>query len=214
MGSKVNPKVIRIGQTQSWASKWFARKNYADFVKEDITIRKFIADKLKNSGIEKVEIERSANDLVIIITCARPGIIIGRGGAGIENLRKDISKKFLGGKKNIKINIQEVENPNLSSTVVLESLIADIEKRIPFRRVMKQGIDRVMKAGAKGVRIIMAGRLNGVEIARTETLTEGKVPLHTFRADIDYARGAAQTTHGVIGIKVWIYKGEVFEKKR
>ncbi|MBU1131231.1 30S ribosomal protein S3 [Patescibacteria group bacterium] len=211
MGSKVNPKIIRIGQTQSWTSRWFAKKNYADFVKEDITIRKFITNKLKNSGIEKIEIERSANDIVIIITCAKPGIIIGRGGAGIDELRKKIVEKVLGNKQGIKINILEVENPNLSAAVILESLIMDIEKRIPFRRVMKQGIDRVMKAGAKGVKIIMAGRLNGVEIARTETLTEGKVPLHTFRANIDYARSAAKTTYGAIGVKVWIYKGEVFK---
>jgi len=213
MGHKVNPKIIRIGLTQDWLSKWFVRKNYADTVRQDVVIRKYIKVKLKGCGIEKIEIERSTNELVLNITCAKPGIIIGRGGAGIEDLKQEIIKKFINDKKGIKINIQDVGNPNLSAPVVLESLILDIEKRMPFRRVMKQSIDRVMKAGALGIKIVMSGRLNGVEIARTETLAQGKIPLHTFRADIDYSRGVARTTYGAIGIKVWIYKGEVFGDK-
>jgi len=212
MGHKVNAKLIRIGQSQNWSSKWFAKRGYADLVRQDILIKRYISGKLKGAGIDKIEIERSTNELVINITCAKPGLIIGRGGAGIEDLRKEIKERFLKQKQNIKVNIKEVENPSLSAAVVLESFIADIEKRMPFRRVMKQGIDRVMKAGAKGVKIIMGGRLNGAEIARTETLSQGKVPLHTFRADIDYTRGAAHTTYGAIGIKIWIYKGEVFNK--
>lgn len=212
MGHKVNPKAIRIGLNITWSSKWFAKKNYATLVKQDILVRKYIKNKFKGTGIEKIEIERTSAELVINITCAKPGIIIGRGGSGIEDLRKEIKEKFLISKQNIKVNIKEVENPNLSAPVVLESLIADIEKRMPFRRVMKQGIDRVIKAGAKGVKIIVGGRLNGAEIARTETLSQGKIPLHTFRADIDYSRGAAHTTYGAIGIKVWIYKGEIFKQ--
>lgn len=213
MGHKVNPRAFRIGQSFGWSSKWFAGKNFADQVKADVSIRKYIKTKLKGSGIDRIEIERSSNDLVLNITCARPGLVIGRAGAGIESLKKEIQDKFFNGKQSVKINIKEVDNPNLAAEVVLESFIADIEKRMPFRRVMKQGIDRVMKAGAKGVKIIMSGRLNGAEIARTETLTQGKVPLHTFRADIDYARAAAHTTYGAIGVKVWIYKGEYFIKK-
>jgi len=161
-----------------------------------------------------VSIERTPTEITIIIEAARPGIIIGRGGAGIEEIKKDVLKNFLKSvKQNVKINIKEVDNPNLSAANIVYHISQDIEKRLPFRRVMKQNIDKVMKAGALGVKIILAGRLNGAEIARTENLSEGKVPLHTLRANIDYSRGAAQTTYGVIGIKVWIYKGEVFEKE-
>ncbi|PIT90805.1 MAG: 30S ribosomal protein S3 [Candidatus Komeilibacteria bacterium CG10_big_fil_rev_8_21_14_0_10_41_13] len=212
MGHKVNPKSFRLGQTITWSSRWFAKKDYADILREDVLIRKLIVKKLREAVIEKVEIERSAADLTVIITAGRPGVIIGRGGSGIEEIKQAIIKSiFKNQNKNIKINIQEVEDPNLSAGAILHFLIADIEKRMPFRRVMKQAIDRVMKTGAKGVKIIMSGRLNGVDISRTETLSEGKVPLHTLRANIDYSRGVARTTYGAIGIKVWIYKGEVFE---
>ncbi len=214
MGQKVNPKAFRLGQTQTWASKWFAKKDYAEFLKEDILVRKFLKKKLKDAGIDKISIERSPTEITIIIEAARPGIIIGRGGSGIEEIKKDILGKFLKSvKQNVKINIQEVDNPNLSAANIVYHISQDIEKRMPFRRVMKQSIDKVMKAGAEGVKVILAGRLNGVEIARTETLFQGKIPLHTLRANIDYSRGVANTTYGTIGIKVWIYKGDVFEKE-
>ena len=214
MGHKVNPKVFRLGQTQTWSSRWFARKNYADLLKEDILIRRFVMKKLKEAVIDKVEIERTPADMTITITAARPGVIIGRGGSGLEEIKKAIISNFLkNSKKGVRINIQEVGNPNLSAAAMVYYMAADIEKRIPFRRVMKQAIDRVMKAGALGVKVMIGGRLNGAEIARTEKLAQGKVPLHTLRADIDYSRGIAQTTYGTIGIKVWIYKGEVFNKE-
>jgi len=212
MGHKVNPKSFRIGQNESWRSKWFATKDYADLLKQDYLIRKFIKNKLKSCGLDRIEIERSTKKIDINITTAKPGLIIGRGGSGIEDLKKEIVSKFLNKEDILNINIYEVDNPGLSSEVVLQSMIEDIEKRIPFRRVMKQNIDKVMRAGAQGVKISMSGRLNGVEIAREEKLQQGKMPLHTLRANIDYARAAAFTTYGAIGIKVWIYKGEVFNK--
>lgn len=214
MGQKVNPKIFRIGQSESWRSKWFASKQYADFLKQDYLIRKFIKEKLKNCGIDKIEIERSTKKIDINVYTAKPGLIIGRGGSGIEDLKKEINSKFLNKEDFLNINIYEVDNPSLSAEIVLQSMIADIEKRIPFRRVMKQNIDKVMRAGALGVKISMSGRLNGVEIAREENLHQGKMPLHTLRADIDYARGVAFTTYGVIGIKIWIYKGEIFNKDK
>ena len=212
MGHKVNPKAFRLGQSVQWSSKWFVRKNYAETLRQDIGIRKFVKNKLKESGIDLVEIERTPAEIILNITAAKPGMIIGRGGEGIELLRKEIISKFMKTKQMVKINIQEVDNPNTSAEVMLYYMITDVEKRIPFRRIMKQSIERVMKAGALGVKITMSGRLNGVEIARTETLAQGKIPLHTLRANIEYARGAAFTTYGAIGVKVWIYKKEVFNK--
>ncbi len=214
MGHKVNPKALRLGYQQTWPSHWFAKKDYSGLLREDLLIRKFLKSKLKEAVIDLIEIERTPAQIVITITAARPGIIIGRGGQGIEEVKKEISRKFLSKtKQNVKLNIQELPDPNLSAAAILFFLIQDIEKRMPFRRVMKQSLERVMKAGALGVKVRMSGRLNGVEIARTETLGQGKVPLHTLRANIDYSRGAAQTTYGIIGVKVWIYKGEIFDKK-
>jgi small subunit ribosomal protein S3 len=213
MGQKVNPRIFRIGQSESWRSKWFATKDYAELLQQDYLIRKFIKNKLKSCSIDKIEIERSTKKIDINIHTAKPGLIIGRGGSGIEDLKKEINDKFLRKEDFLNINIHEVDNPNLSSEIVLQSMVVDIEKRIPFRRVMKQNIDRVMRAGALGVKISMSGRLNGVEIAREENLHQGRMPLHTIRANIDYARAAAFTTYGAVGIKVWIYKGEVFNKK-
>lgn len=213
MGHKVNPKIFRMGQSESWSSKWFATKDYADFLKQDCLIRKFIKNKLKNCSVDKIEIERSTKKIDINIHTAKPGLIIGRGGSGIEDLKKEINSKFLQKEDFLNINIHEVDNPNLSAEIVLQGMIVDIEKRIPFRRVMKQNIDKVMRANGQGVKITMSGRLNGVEIARVENLHQGKMPLHTIRANINYSRGAAFTTYGAIGIKVWIYKGEVFNKE-
>jgi len=213
VGRKVNPKVIRLGINKTWQSKWFSSgKKYVSNLSEDINLRKSLMKDLVASGIDRVEIERSANKIAINIFSARPGVIIGKGGAGAEELKVKIHKKFLKKFKlgEINLNINEVERPNLSANIVVQQIIADLERRIPFRRSMKQSISRVERAGALGVKIIVKGRLNGAEIARAEMLTTGKVPLHTLRSDVDYARSAANTTYGAIGVKVWIYKGDVF----
>jgi len=212
MGQKVHPKIFRIGELYSWNSKWFSRRDYAKFLQQDILIKKFLRQELKDAAVAKIEIERSPATISVIVHSAKPGIIIGRGGQGVEELKKKIKKKFLDPKSSININIKEITNPNLSAELIVQSIAADLEKRMPYRRVMKQSISRVEKANAQGVKVIVAGRLNGAEIARTETLTSGKLPLHTLRADIDYSRGVARTTYGAIGVKVWIYKGEIFKK--
>jgi len=212
MGHKVNPKIFRLGVLNTWNSKWFSQKDYIKFLQQDIFIKDFLAKELKEAAVAKVEIERSAMNLTIVIHSAKPGVIIGRGGQGIEELKKKIQADMPDKKVTLNINIQEVSNPNLSAELVLQSMVLDIEKRVPFRRVMKQSISKVDRSNAKGVKVTVSGRLNGAEIARTETLNSGSLPLHTLRADIDYAHGFAQTTYGVIGIKVWIYKGEKFKK--
>jgi len=213
MGQKVNPISLRLGITQTWPSKWFARRaDFATFLEQDIKIRKYIALKVRDAGIDTIEVSRDDKDVTIDIIAGKPGIIIGRGGSGIEDLKTAIRKNVFKNTVNVKINVKEVANSDLSAAVVMQAVIADIEKRMPFRRVMKQSISKVMRANAKGVKISIGGRLNGAEIARTEVLSEGKIPLHTLRADIDYSRGHASTTFGKIGVKVWIYKGEVFNK--
>ncbi|MBA3047821.1 30S ribosomal protein S3 [Patescibacteria group bacterium] len=219
MGQKVNPKIFRMGITRSWHSKWFSSgKKYIEKFSQDIKIRKFFIKELREAGVDRVEIERSANKINISIFTAKPGLIIGRGGMGVEDLKKKIHKKFLSRPSGIRLseinlNITEFDRPNLSAQILVQSIALDLEKRMPFRRIMKQAVSRVTRAGALGVKVIVKGRLNGAEIARSEMLTSGKVPLHTLRADIDYARGAARTIYGAIGIKVWIYKGEVFKKE-
>ena len=213
MGQKVNPKIFRIKGVTKWSSKWYNKKKYAKLVEEDVTIRKFLRQQLKDAGTDRIEIERSADSITIIIHAAKPGLIIGRGGQGAEELKKKIIGKFLEKKVNLNINILEVERPLLSAQIVLQQIINDIEKRIPYRRVMKQAISRVEKAGALGVKVKLGGRLDGVEIARKETLVSGRMPLHTIRSDINYARGTARTTYGAVGVKVWIYRGEVFVKE-
>lgn len=213
MGQKVNPKIFRTGESQiyTWNSKWFAKKDYVARLRQDIGIRDFVKKILKDAAVAKIEIERTANAVTIIIHSAKPGLIIGHAGTGIEDLRKKIKDKFLDKKSALNVNVQEVASPSLASEVVLQGIIADIEKRVPFRRVMKQTISRVERAGAKGVKVVVSGRLDGAEIAREETLAWGKIPLHTLRADIDYASGPAFTIYGAIGVKVWIYKGEIFK---
>ena len=215
MGKKVNPKIMRIGITKTWQSRWFSTgKKYVKNLEQDVNVRRYLIKKLRESGVDRVEIERSANNITISVHTAKPGLIIGRGGTGVEDLKKTLHSKYLKNYRpgDIKLNILEFDRPNLSAQIVVQAMIIDIEKRMPFRRVMKQAINRIERAGAMGVKIIVAGRLNGVEIARSEMLSSGKVPLQTLRADIDYARGAANTTYGAIGVKVWIYKGEVFDK--
>jgi len=213
MGKKINPKIFRLGMSESWRSRWFSDKDYATFLMQDIKLRRYITKTLREAGIDRVDIERNRGEITINVTAAKPGLIIGRQGSGIDDLRKTISRKFMGFGTKVAINITEVSVPNMSAAVIVESMREDIEKRIPFRRVMKQNIEKVMKAGAKGVKIIVAGRLNGAEIARREKLVKGSVPLQTLRANIDYSRGVANTIYGTIGIKVWIYKGQYFDKK-
>jgi len=219
MGKKINPKIFRIGVTKTWPSRWFgAGKVYTKNIEQDIKIRRFLMKELREAGVDNVEIKRSSNKIDIDVYTAKPGIIIGRGGSGAEDLKKKIHKNFLSKPSgtrlgDINLNIFEVDRPNLSSQILVQSMAIDIEKRVPYRRVMKQAINRVERAGALGVRIIISGRLNGSEIARSEMLSSGKVPLHTLRADIDYARGVANTTYGAIGMKVWIYKGDKFNKE-
>lgn len=214
MAQKINPIIHRIPTTQSWRSKWFADgAQYKNLLQQDILIRKYLQKNLPDAGIDRIEIERSHDQMTVHIHTSKPGVVIGRGGAGVETLKKDIAKKFLKGEKiNVQINIQEVSKPQLSAGVVAQNIGQDLVKRIPYRRTMKRALDQIMNAGAIGAKIELKGRLDGIEIARKERLQAGNVPLQTFRADIDYYRTAAFTTYGAIGIKIWIYKGEVFEK--
>jgi small subunit ribosomal protein S3 len=217
MGKKVNPKILRLGVTKTWPSLWFETgEKYINNVRQDVGVRKYLIKEFQEAGVDKVEIVRSINKMEINITTAKPGLIIGRGGNGVEELKKKLHVKFL---KNfrmgeINLNIKECNRPNLSAQITVQSMILEIEKRMPFRKVMKQALGKIERAGALGAKIVISGRLNGAEIARTEKLVWGKVPLQTLRADIDYARGAAHTTYGAIGIKVWVYKGEVFAKEQ
>lgn len=207
MGQKVNPIGLRIGIIKDWEGKWFAeKKNYAGLLHEDIKIRRYIKKKLYAAGISRIQIERAANRVKVSIHTAKPGIVIGRGGAEVENLRKQLESLA---RKQVNVNIVEIKVPELDAQLVAENVAAQLEKRIAFRRAMKQVVSRSMKMGAKGIKIACGGRLAGAEIARSEWYSEGKVPLHTLRADIDYGVAEANTTYGKIGIKVWIYKGEV-----
>ncbi len=218
MGKKINPKIIRMGIVRTWPSIWFSSGNkYIKNVKQDVLIRKYIIKNFREAGIDKVEITRNSDQINIDIHTARPGVLIGRGGNGVEELKRTLHKKFLSNPmetrlNQININIKELENPNLSAQVNVQSISMEIEKRVPFRKVMKQAISRIERGGALGVKVVVSGRLNGAEIARSEKLISGKLPLSTLRANIDYARGVAATTYGSIGVKVWIYKGEVFDK--
>lgn len=207
MGQKVNPHGIRVGIIKDWDSKWFAnRKDFGDSLVEDYKIRKFLKKKLFNSGIAKIEIEKKQEKTLITLHAAKPGIIIGKGGAEIEKLKADV-KKLIG--KDVHINIVEIKVPDMNAQLVAENIAAQLEKRISFRRAMKQCMQRTMKMGAKGIKTAVSGRLGGAEIARCEHYHEGTIPLQTLRADIDYGFWEADTTYGKIGVKVWIYKGEV-----
>ncbi len=207
MGQKVNPHGLRIGIIKDWDTKWYAgNKNFSEFLVEDFKIRKFIKKKLYSSGISRIEIERAANKVKVNVNTAKPGLVIGKGGAGIEELRKQLEKLT---QKNILINITEIKVPEMDSQIVAEGIASQLEKRISFRRAMKQAMSRAMKLGAKGIKTSVAGRLGGAEIARTEHYHEGTIPLQTLRADVDYGFAEADTTYGKLGVKVWIYKGEV-----
>lgn len=206
MGQKVHPKGLRIGIIKDWDAKWYAEKDYADLLHEDIKVREFIKKKLYAAGISRVEIERAANRVKITIHTAKPGIVIGRGGTEVEALRKNLEVLT---KKQVNVNIVEVKVPELDAQLVAENVAAQLERRVSFRRAMKQAVSRSMRMGAQGIKIACSGRLGGAEIARTEWYSEGKVPLHTLRADIDYGFAEADTTYGKIGVKAWIYRGEI-----
>ena len=209
MGQKVNPHGLRVGVIKDWDSRWFANKAaFGDTLVEDYNVRNFIKNSLKDAGVPKVEIERFAGKVRIHVYCAKPGIVIGRGGENIEKLRLSV-EKMMG--KSVYINIVEVKQPDLDSTLVAENIAAQLENRVSYRRAMKQAIGRAMKLGAKGIKVRCGGRLAGAEIARSETYHEGTIPLQTIRADIDYGFAEAHTTYGRLGIKVWIYKGEVLK---
>ena len=210
MGQKVNPKVIRIGITHDWDSKWYAKKgNYKKLFHQDLAIEKLISSKLQAEGVSKIEIMRTQGKVIINIHTSKPGLIIGRGGEVIEKLKDALAKEF---NETFAINIKEIKKPMLDAQIVAESVAKQVEKRISYRRAAKMAIDKIIESGAIGAKIYLGGRLNGVEISRGEFFTKGKIPLHTFRADIDYASLPAHTTYGKIGVKVWIYKGEVFKK--
>lgn len=212
MGQKINPIGLRVGIIRDWEAKWYAeRKDYVDTLHEDIMVRKYIQRQLANSGISQIEIERAANRLRVSIHTAKPGVVIGRGGAGIERLRKELDR--LTGKQT-HINIIEIRVAELDAQLVAESIAAQLEKRVAFRRAMKQAMGRTMRAGAKGIKVMVSGRLGGAEMSRTEWYTDGTVPLHTLRADIDYGVTEARTTYGQIGVKVWIYKGEILPQPK
>jgi len=210
VGQKVNPVGLRIGVIRDWESKWFAGKDYADLLHEDIKIRDFLKKRLYDAAVPNVEIERVANRLNITIHTAKPGMVIGKGGAEVENLRQQLSKLT---DKKVHININEIKTPELNAQLVAESIAQQLERRISFRRAMKQAIQRSMRSGAKGIKTLVSGRLGGAEIARSEGYSEGTVPLHTLRADIDYGVAEAHTTYGRLGVKVWIYRGEVLPTK-
>lgn len=211
MGHKVTPNSLRIGITHSWDSKWFAsRKGFAKFLHNDLELKKIIKEKLQNAAVTKIEIERSVKKVTINIYAAKPGLIIGRQGVAIEDLRDFLHKKF---NEHIDINILEVKAPDLNAELLAQMVATQIEKRIAYRRAAKMALQKAMEAGAKGAKIQVSGRLNGVEIARQEYFKDGNIPLHTLRAMIDYSKSRANTTYGVIGIKVWIYTGLFFKNK-
>lgn len=220
MGKKVHPEIFRIGQTKTWKSRWFNKINRSDYkanLKQDIFLRSFLMEKLKKSGIDKIEIERTANLINVIIFAVRPGMLIGRGGDSVEKLKAEIKKFLFKGIKekkniNIRIQIEQLSNPESHAHVVAQNIAEQLEKRLPFRRVLKKMLEKIMQAkGVQGAKIMVGGRLDGAEIARSEWLDKGKMPLQTLRADIDYAQATAFTTYGTVGVKVWIYKGEKFE---
>lgn len=212
MGNKVHPKAFRLSTIYGWESKWFANgKQFVTSLSEDVKIREILRKQLKDAGVDKIEIERTPKHVTVNIYAAKPGFVIGRAGAGIEDLKKKILTTLYRGRRvTLAINVHEIARPSLSAEVVGQQIAKEIETRMPFRRSMKMAIERVMKAGAKGVKLTLSGRLNGAEIARTETIANGSIPLHNLRADIDFARVRATTLQGVIGVKVWIYRGEVF----
>ncbi|MDZ4322989.1 MAG: 30S ribosomal protein S3 [Alphaproteobacteria bacterium] len=208
MGQKVNPIGLRLGINRTWDSRWYARHNYGKLLHQDLKLRDFIRVRLAQAGVSKIVIERPAKKALVTIHTARPGIVIGKKGADIEKLKGELSK-IVG--TDVSLNILEIRKPELDAKLAADSIAQQLERRVTFRRAMKRAMQGAMKLGAKGIRINVSGRLGGTEIARMEWYREGQVPLHTFRADIDYGEGVAKTTYGIIGVKVWIYKGDIME---
>ena len=212
MGQKVNPHGLRVGVIKDWDSKWYADKiNFNEYLIEDHKIREYVKIKVYIAGISKIEIERAANRVKLTIYTAKPGMVIGRGGSGVEELRKELEKMT---KKSVVVNVEEVKTPELDAQLVAENIASQLERRVSFRRAMKQAIQRTMRFGAKGIKTQVSGRLGGADMARTEGYSEGTIPLQTLRADIDYGFAEADTTYGKLGVKVWIYKGEVLPTKK
>jgi small subunit ribosomal protein S3 len=211
MGQKVNPRSLRLQVDRDWQSRWFAAKDYSAYLIGDLKLRRAVEKKLgKRAGLARVDIERSPNLLVVSLHTSKPGVVIGRGGSGSEELKRILSK-IAGGP--VKVVIEEVKKPETNAMLVAENIASQLERRISFRRAMKASVDNAMKGGARGAKVTVAGRLNGAEMARRETTSQGSIPLHTIRADIDYAQALARTTYGVIGVKVWVYKGEKLRQK-
>ena len=208
MGQKVNPIGIRVGINRTWDSRWFDDRNYADKLVQDLELRKYVTEKLKAAGISKVIIERAAKNTRVTVYTARPGVIIGKKGADIESLRKELSKRA---GNDVALNIVEIRKPDVDAQLVAEGVCQQLERRVSFRRAMKRAVQNSLRMGALGIRLNVSGRLGGADIARTEWYREGRVPLHTLRADLDYGFAEALTTYGIIGVKVWLYKGDVME---
>jgi len=211
MGQKVHPYGFRLGVIKPWKSRWFVERDYDKLLLEDIKLKNELKDKLKSAGVSSIEIERPGNKLRIIIRTARPGIIIGRKGSEIDKLKQDLQKRT---NRDVYIDIQEVHKPELDAQLVAESIALQLEKRVGFRRAMRKAVDSALRFGCKGIKVRVGGRLNGAEIARTEWYLQGRLPLHTLRADIDYGFAEARTTYGVIGVKTWVYRGEVFAQPK
>jgi small subunit ribosomal protein S3 len=207
MGQKVNPKGLRLGIIEGWQSKWFASKEFGRYIGEDVKIRKFVRSKLQAAGISRVEIERAAARVKVNIYTAKPGLVIGKKGKDIEDLRKDLKNLV---QRDVNLSIVEARKADMDAQLVAEGIAFQLERRVNFRRAMKEAVGRAQRVGAEGIKVRVSGRLNGAEIARTEQYREGRVPLHTLRAEIDYGTAEAQTTYGVIGVKVWVFKGEKF----
>jgi small subunit ribosomal protein S3 len=220
MGQKVHPYGFRLGYTKPWKSRWFAERDYDKQLHEDVKLKNELKDKLKSAGVSSIEIERPGNKLRVIIRTARPGIIIGRKGAEIDKLKSELQKRLDGkdgkggGKKEVFVDIQEVHKPELDAQLVSESIALQLEKRVGFRRAMRKAVDSALRFGCKGIKVRVSGRLNGNEIARSEWYLQGRLPLHTLRADIDFGFSEARTTYGVIGVKCWVYKGEILQQKK
>ncbi len=208
MGQKVHPVGFRLGYTQDWRSRWFATRDYADLLHEDIELREMIRRRFHHAGVSRVEIERAANKLKVDIHTARPGIVIGRNGAEVDRLKKDIESKT---SREVYVNIQEVHRPELDAQLIAENIALQLQRRVAFRRAMRRAVETAMRFGAEGIKVRCAGRLGGLEISRSEWYLQGKLPLHTLRADIDYGFAESRTTYGQIGVKVWVYRGQILD---
>lgn len=214
MGQKTHPTGFRVGVTKPWESRWYAEKDFAKLLEEDLRVRRFVKQKLFSAGVSKVEIERAASKIRINVHAARPGLAIGKKGAGIEQIRDEIARLLKKGNEEVFLNVTEVRKAEADSQLIAESIANQLERRVAYRRAMKKAIQQALKFGVKGIKIRVGGRLGGAEIARTDRYAEGSIPLHTLRADIDYGTAEAHTTYGIIGIKVWVYKGEIDMRTR